>query len=146
MSDSIVKITPAKKRRQRRFKMDNHLPQKHYLGVLARAAWFAYLSPADTDQLYYNWGRDSTTDGVSGEKENAFFDFMSVLATRPVYIHSAKSDTDSFLIETLDHEIWVVWRGTQATLEDGFSLRDLYADVRFRLCCVVPITLIITRA
>ena len=38
--------------------MDNHLPQKHYLGVLARAAWFAYLSPAETDQLYYNWGKD----------------------------------------------------------------------------------------
>lgn len=135
MSD-IVKITP----KRRRFKMDNHLPQKHYLGVLARAAWFAYLSPADTDQLYFNWGRDSSVDGGSGGKENAFFDFMSVLATRPVYIHSAKSDTDSFLIETLDHEIWVVWRGTQATLEDGFSLRDLYADVRFRLtsCDFLP--------
>ena len=38
---------------------------------------------------------------------------MSVLAARPLYIHSAKQDTDSFLIETTDHEIWVVWRGTQ---------------------------------
>ena len=61
----------------------NHLPQKHYLGVvgkfyllfpwsspvpiqglvfgsmfvLARAAWFAYLNPKDTDLLYYNWFR-----------------------------------------------------------------------------------------
>ena len=46
-------------------------------------------------------------------KGNAFSDFMSVLAARPLYIHSAKQDTDSFLIETTDHEIWVVWRGTQ---------------------------------
>ena len=73
-----------------------------------------------------------TLQKVAGVKENAFHDFMSVLACRPVYIHSPKSDTDSFLIETLDYEIWVVWRGTQATLEDGFSLRDLYADVRYR--------------
>ena len=25
--------------------------------VLARAAWFAYLNPKDTDLLYYNWFR-----------------------------------------------------------------------------------------
>ena len=43
--------------------MDNQLPQKHYLGVLARAAWFAYLSPSETDQLYYRWGRD---EGIIG--------------------------------------------------------------------------------
>jgi len=121
----------------------NHLPQKHYLGVLARAAWFAYLNPKDTDLLYYNWFRRrdnwSPTEDLF-DKGNAFSDFMSVLAARPLYIHSAKQDTDSFLIETTDHEIWVVWRGTQATLEDGFSLRDLYADVRFRLtqCDFLP--------
>ena len=50
-------------RKKRRFKMDNQLPQKHYLGVLARAAWFAYLSPSETDQLYYHWGRD---EGIIG--------------------------------------------------------------------------------
>ena len=25
--------------------------------ILARAAWFAYLNPKDTDLLYYNWFR-----------------------------------------------------------------------------------------
>jgi len=121
----------------------NNLPQKHYLGVLARAAWFAYLDPSQTDLLYFNWQKSRTSWRASDdlwEKGQAFDDFMSVLSKRPIYIHSSKHDTDCFLIETIDNEIWVVWRGTQATMEDGFSLRDLYADVRFRLtqCKFLP--------
>ena len=65
-------------------------------------------------------------------KGNAFSDFMSVLAARPLYIHSAKQDTDSFLIETIDHEIWVVWRGTQVMFyfDDSYQMIHKYESFK----------------
>lgn len=120
----------------------NQMPQKHYLGVLARAAWFAYLSPEEADSLYSKFLKKldcSLLDEVSN-KILAFSDLMSVMASSPTYIHSPIEDTDCYIIETKDNELWVIWRGTQATTEDGFSLRDLYADIRFRLtqCPFLP--------
>ena len=81
----------------------------------ARAAWFAYLSPDDADILYKKHLSQSEHDvfDTMFHRQLAFHDLMTVLASSPTYIHSPLEDTDVYLIETKDHELWVIWRGTQ---------------------------------
>ena len=40
-------------------------------------------------------------------RELAFSDFMAVVGSEPVYIHSPVQDTDCYVIQTKDNEIWV---------------------------------------
>ena len=82
---------------------------------LARAAWFAYLSPDDADILYKKYLGQSQCDIFDEmyHRQLAFHDLMTVIAASPTYIHSPLEDTDVYLIETKEHELWVIWRGTQ---------------------------------
>jgi hypothetical protein len=48
----------------------------------------------------------SLLDEVSN-KILAFSDLMSVMASSPTYIHSPIEDTDCYIIETKDNELWV---------------------------------------
>ena len=82
---------------------------------LARAAWFAYLSPDDADILYKKYLDQSQCDIFDEmyHRQLAFHDLMTVIAASPTYIHSPLEDTDVYLIETKEHELWVIWRGTQ---------------------------------
>jgi len=120
----------------------NRMPQGHYIGQLARAAWFAYLSPDDVDELLSCVRESRVPDSTRfpDARDAALLDFIKIIRTPPIYVHSPVEDTDCYLVETIDDELWILWRGTQATTEDGFSLRDLYNDLRFRLtrCDFLP--------
>jgi len=129
-------------RNRRTVQRTNRMPQGHYIGQLARAAWFAYLSPDDVDELL-SCVRESRVPNPTrfpDERDAALMDFIKIIRTPPIYVHSPVEDTDCYLVETIDNELWILWRGTQATTEDGFSLRDLYNDLRFRLtrCDFLP--------
>lgn len=118
------------------------MPQGHYIGQLARAAWLSYLSPDEVDELYIcsQEGRTPHAGRFPHAHDSALVDFLEIIRAPPVYVHSPVEDTDCYLVETVDDELWILWRGTQATTDDGFSLRDLYNDLRFRLtrCDFLP--------
>ena len=89
--------------------LNKYFFKKIIIFILARAAWFAYLSPDDVDELLSCVRESRVPDPARfpDARDAALTDFIKIIKKPPIYVHSPVEDTDCYLVETIDNELWV---------------------------------------
>lgn len=99
------------------------------LGVYARAALFAYADPDEAYQIYSEFTKNGYLDG----RRKVYERFVSEIVAAPKFSHHLESESIFYLVPMKNKELWILWPGTRASPEDGFSLNDLKTNLNFRM-------------
>lgn len=99
------------------------------LGTYARAALFAYADPTEALQIYKNFKKYGYLEG----RQKIFERFVSKIASAPKFSQHLDTESIYYLVPMKNDELWILWPGTRASPEDGFSFNDFKTNLNFRM-------------
>jgi len=99
------------------------------LGVYARAALFAYSDPDEALQIYKTFEKY----GHLSDRGKIFERFISEIESAPLFSQHLDTESLFYLVPMKNGELWILWPGTRASPEDGFSLNDFKTNLDFRM-------------